>query len=99
MEGFSESSYRKSEDGKKPSQSKEGHHSSDADHQTDDSFVADRFLFSSSCAFCVSNEYHDDPDKDNKVKYQHGKDWSEKSSPEGSNVRQKAAIIIIEGNK
>ena len=49
----------------------------------------------------MSNEYHDDPDKDNNVKDQYGKDGSKESSPKGSNVRQKAAIIyyIEERNK
>ena len=56
---------------KEPGESKGEHHSTDADHQTYDGFVADCFLLSSSCAPSVTNQHHNHPDEDNSVEYKY----------------------------
>ena len=67
LKGLPKSRCRESEDSKEPGESKEEHHSTDADHQTYDGFVADCFLLSSSRAPSVTNQNHHHPDEDDHI--------------------------------
>ena len=82
----------KKEDGKEPGESKEGHHTADAEHHTQDSSGTDFFLISSDLAPFVSNQHYNDTDKDEEVEEHYGEDGSEKSAPEYFNVRDETAV-------
>ena len=92
LKGLPKSNDREGEDSKEPGESKEEHHSTDADHQTYDGFVADCFLLSSSCAPSVTNQHHNHPDEDDSVEKKHSNDWAKECTPKGSRMRQKTAV-------
>ena len=86
------SSYREGENSKDPVQSKEEHHSTDADHQTYNHLPTHSFVLSSSSAPCVTNQHNNNTDEDYDVENHNCQDWSKKSTPECTRMGQEAAI-------
>ena len=86
------------EDDKKPSESKEEHYTTDAEHRTQDCSGTDFLLLSSNFAVFVPNQHHNDPDKDKEVEEHHGEYGSEKSTPEYFRVRDEATVIDMQSS-
>ena len=86
------------EDGKKPSESKEEHYTTDAEHHTQDWSGIDFLLLLSNSAAFVPNQHHDDPDKDEEVEEHYGEDGSKKGAPEYFRVRDEAAVIEMQSS-
>ena len=74
------------EDSKEPGESKEEHHTADAEHHMQDGSGADCFLLSNDSVPFVLNQHYNDPDKDEEVEEHYGEDGFVGLPTNGHNV-------------
>ena len=92
LESLAQSCGGEGEYGEKPSQSKEKHHSSNAEDQTQWLFLAHRLLLQRGRTFNVFHKNNNDTHEHDSIEDYDGKKGSKEGTPERSTMWQKTAV-------